>query len=140
MFCLFKPTSPFYLKFNISKTIYFLKRTWFLYVLSKYQDMFKISQWNTKLRKTHTLKIARSPPRNLVFIGHASIPPYRHYNTTKSIKFWLKIIPIYLPSIINFNYSIPFSIFHNTTKWLYFIMILLSISIQLDWEQVFTTY
>jgi hypothetical protein len=37
-------------------------------------------------------------------------------NTTKSIKFGLKIIPIYLTSIINFNYSIPFSSFHNTTK------------------------
>jgi hypothetical protein len=30
----------FYLKFNLSKTIYFLKRIWFLYVLSKYQGMF----------------------------------------------------------------------------------------------------
>jgi hypothetical protein len=34
----------------------------------------------------------------------------------KSIKFGLKIIHIYLTSIINFNYSIPFSIFYNTTK------------------------
>jgi hypothetical protein len=24
---------------------------------------------------------------------------------------------VYLTSIINFNYSIPFSICHNTTKW-----------------------
>ena len=31
-------------------------------------------------------------------------------------KFGLKIILIYLTSIINFNYFIPFSIFHNTTK------------------------
>jgi hypothetical protein len=42
--CFFEPTWPFYLKFNLSKTIYFLKRTWFLYVLSKYQAMFKISK------------------------------------------------------------------------------------------------
>jgi hypothetical protein len=30
---------------------------------------------------------------------------------------WPIIIPIYFTSIINFNYSIPFSSFHNTTKW-----------------------
>ena len=29
----------------------------------------------------------------------------------------LKIILIYLTSIINSNYSIPLSSFHNTTKW-----------------------
>jgi hypothetical protein len=46
------------------KTIYFLKRTWFLYVLSKYQGMFKILQWNAMPRKAPTLKIARSSPRN----------------------------------------------------------------------------
>ena len=28
--CFFEPTWPFYLRFNLSKTIYFLKRTWFL--------------------------------------------------------------------------------------------------------------
>ncbi len=73
--CFFEPTWPFYLKFNLSKTIYFLKRTWFLYVLSKYQGMFKGLQWNAMLRKTPTLKIARSSPRNSVCIGHASNPP-----------------------------------------------------------------
>ena len=73
--CFFEPTWPFYLKFNLSKTIYFLKRTWFLYVLSKYQGMLKILQWNARLRKTPTLKIARSSPKNSLFIGHASNPP-----------------------------------------------------------------
>jgi hypothetical protein len=72
---LFEPTWSFYLKFNLSKTIYFLKRTWFLYVLSKYQGMFKILQWNAMLRKAPALKIARSYPRNSLFIGHASNPP-----------------------------------------------------------------
>jgi hypothetical protein len=36
--------------------------------------------------------------------------------STQSIKFGLKIIHIYLTSIIKFNYSIPLSIFYNTTK------------------------
>jgi hypothetical protein len=61
----------------------------------------------------NTLKIAPSSPRNSLFIGHASNPPYPYQNTTKSIKFGLKIILIHLTSIINFNYSIPFSICHN---------------------------
>ena len=73
--CFFEPTWSFYLKLNLSKTIYFLKRTWFLYVLSKYQGMFKILQWNAILQKTPTLKITWSSPRNSVFIGHASNPP-----------------------------------------------------------------
>jgi hypothetical protein len=88
--------------------IYFLKRTWFFYVLSKYQGMFKIVQWNAMLRKTHTLKIAWSFPHKFSI--------YRSC-IKSSIKFGLKIIPIYLTSIINFNQSIPFSSFHNTTKW-----------------------
>ena len=50
--CFFEPTWPFYLKFNLSKTIYCLKRTWFLYILWKYQGMFKVLQWNTRLWKT----------------------------------------------------------------------------------------
>ena len=36
---------------------------WFLYVLSKFQGMFKILQWFARLRKTPTLKIARSSPQ-----------------------------------------------------------------------------
>ena len=44
-------------------------------VLSKYQGIFKILQWNASLRKTPTLKIAQSSPKNSVFIGHASNPP-----------------------------------------------------------------
>jgi hypothetical protein len=75
--CFFEPTWLFYTKYNLSKTIYFVKRTWFLYVLSKFQ--FKILQWNAKL--------------------------------------WAQNNPLYLTSIINFNYSIPLSSFHNTTKW-----------------------
>ena len=114
--CFFEPTWLFYLKFNLSKTIYFMKRTWFFYVLSKYHGMFKILQWNARLWKTPTLKIALSSLRNSVFICHASFPPWRYLDTTKFIKFGLKIIFIYLTSIISFNYSIPFSIFHNTTK------------------------
>ena len=39
-----------------------------------------------------------------------------YQNTTKSITVGLKLILIYLASIINFNYFISFSIFHNTTK------------------------
>jgi hypothetical protein len=73
--CFFEPAWPFYLKFNLFKTIYFLKCIWILYVLCKYQGMFKVLQWNG-----------------------------------------VKIILVYLTSIINFNYSIPFSIFYNTTK------------------------
>jgi hypothetical protein len=41
-FVFFEPTWPFYLKFNLSKTIYFLKRTWFLYVLSKFEAIWWI--------------------------------------------------------------------------------------------------
>jgi hypothetical protein len=74
--CFFEPTWPFYLKFNLSKTIHFLQRPWFLYVLSKYQAMFKVLQWNARLWKIPTLKIAPSSPKNSLFIGHASNPPY----------------------------------------------------------------
>ena len=49
--CFFEPTWPFYLRFNLSKTIHFLKRPWFLYVLSKYQAMYKVLQWNARLWK-----------------------------------------------------------------------------------------
>jgi hypothetical protein len=35
-------TWVFCLKLNLSKTIHFLTRTWFLYVLTKYQAMFKV--------------------------------------------------------------------------------------------------
>jgi hypothetical protein len=73
--CFFEPSWLFYLKFNLSKTISFLKRTWFLYVLWKYQGMFKVLQWNARLWKTPTLKITRSSPGNSIFIGHASNPP-----------------------------------------------------------------
>jgi hypothetical protein len=45
--------------------------------------------------KIPTLKIAPSSPRNSLFIGHASNPPYPYQNTTKSIKFGLKIILMY---------------------------------------------
>ena len=114
--CFFEPAWLFHLKFKLSKAIYFLRRTWFLYILWKYQGMFKVLQWNARLWKTPTLKIARSSPGNSIFIGHASNPPYRYQNTAKYIKFGLKIILIYLSSIINFDYSIPFSICHNTTK------------------------
>ena len=48
-------------KFKLFKTIYFLKRTWFLYVLWKYQEMFKVLQWNARQWKTPTLKIAVIP-------------------------------------------------------------------------------
>jgi hypothetical protein len=115
---LFEPTWPFYLKLNLSKTIYFLKGTWFLYVLSKYQGMLKILQWNASLRKTPTFKIARSSPQKFSIYRScikSSIEVLT--NTTKSIKVELKIIPIYLTSIINLNFSIPFRTFHNTTKW-----------------------
>ena len=52
--CFFEPTWLFYLKFNLSKTTYFLKRTWFLYILSKYHGMFKFLQWNARLWKKNT--------------------------------------------------------------------------------------
>ena len=45
------------------------------------------------------------------YISPQKFPIYR-----SCIKFGLKIIFIYLTSIINFNYSIPFCICHNTTK------------------------
>jgi hypothetical protein len=45
-------------------------------VLSKYQAMFKVLQWNARLWKISTLKIALSSPRNSLFISHASNPPY----------------------------------------------------------------
>jgi hypothetical protein len=41
-------------KFNLSKTIHFLKRPWFPYVLSKYQAIFKVLQWNARLWKIPT--------------------------------------------------------------------------------------
>ena len=86
--CFFEPAWLFYLKFNLSKTIYFLKRTWFLYVLWNYQGIFKVLQWNyqrifkvlqwnARLWKTPTLKIAQSSPGNSIFIGHASNPQKR---------------------------------------------------------------
>jgi hypothetical protein len=62
---------PFYLKFNP----YIFWNVHDSSTLSKYQGMFKILQWNAMLRKAPTLKIARSSPRNSLFIGHASNPP-----------------------------------------------------------------
>jgi hypothetical protein len=93
---------PFYLKLNLSKTIYFLKHTWFLYVLSKYQGMFKILQWNAMLRKAPTLKIARSSPRNSLFMkmetgrnfsisginsGHHNLPTYEMSLKSENVEF-----------------------------------------------------
>ena len=54
-----------------------------------------------------------------VFIGHASRPPKRIKIQLNATKCWLNIILIhvYLTLIINFNYSLPFSIIHNTTNW-----------------------
>jgi hypothetical protein len=73
-FVFFEPTWSLYLQINLSKTIYFLKRTWFLYVLSKYHGMFKILQWNTRLRKTPTLTILKIQVKNtLVTVGIAFI-------------------------------------------------------------------
>ena len=43
--------------------------------------------------------------------------PSMYRSCIKSSKCKLKIIPIYFTSIINFNYSIRFSSFRNTTKW-----------------------
>jgi hypothetical protein len=60
---------------NEKSSLFWKSPTWFLYVLSKYQGMFKILKWNAMLRKTPNLKIARSSPRNSVFIGHTSNPP-----------------------------------------------------------------
>jgi hypothetical protein len=54
--CFFEPAWLFYLKFNLFMRIHFLKSTWFLYVLWKYQGMFKVLQWNARVWKTPTLK------------------------------------------------------------------------------------
>ena len=117
--CFFEPAWLFHLKFNLSKTIYFLKHTWFLYVLWKYQGMFKVLQWNARLWKTPTLKNRSVIPVKFNIYRScikSSIEVLKYICTTKSNKFGLKIILIYLTSIIDFNYSIPFSICHNTTK------------------------
>jgi hypothetical protein len=68
----------FYLKFNLSKIIYFLKCTRFLYVLSKYHGMFKLLQWNARLWKTPTLKIAPSSPGNSLITTHTSLSQIQH--------------------------------------------------------------
>ena len=108
-FVFFEHTWLFYLKFNLSKSIYFLKRTWFIYVLFKYHGMFKVLQWNTRLWKTPTLKIAASSPVKLN-IYRSCIKS----SIAKYIKFELKIILIYLTSIINAKTSFGFipPIFH----------------------------
>jgi hypothetical protein len=56
-------TWPFFLKLNLSNTIYCLKRIWFLYVLSENHEMFKVLQWTAmRSQTTPTLKIATSFP------------------------------------------------------------------------------
>jgi hypothetical protein len=61
---------------NLIDLAHFLKRPWFLYVLSKYQAMFKVLQWNARLWKIPTPRKALSSPRNSLFIVHASNPQY----------------------------------------------------------------
>jgi hypothetical protein len=76
--CFCEPTWLFYLKLNLSKTIYFLKRIWFLYVLSKYHGMFEILQWNVRLWKHLLYNSLSHPPTNSGYVGHASNPPLRY--------------------------------------------------------------
>ena len=110
--CFFEPTWPFYLTFNLSKTIHFLKRPWFLYVLSKYQVMFKVLQWNAMLWKIPTLKIAVIPQKFPIYRSciKSSISILK-YNQTNQI--WAQNNSY----TYQFNYSIPSSICHNTTNW-----------------------
>jgi hypothetical protein len=61
---------------------YFLKRTWFFYVLWKYQVMFKVLQWNARQWKTPTLKIARSSPVYSVFLSLKIIQYIHKYHFT----------------------------------------------------------
>ena len=68
-FKMFESTWPFCLKFTFP-TPYI-----FLYVLSKYNGIFKVLQWNTMLWSIPYSKNRNVTPRNSVFIGHASRPP-----------------------------------------------------------------
>jgi hypothetical protein len=43
------------------------------------------------------------------------VGPYEYTDLVRTMRVWSKY-GIYLTSIINFNYSIPFNICHNTTK------------------------
>ena len=67
----------------------FLKKEWFIWKFEKRGDSTRgeeetksmpqvpvVLQWNPRLWKIPTLKIALSSPRNSLFIGHASNPPY----------------------------------------------------------------
>ena len=53
---------------------------------------------------------------NSVFIYHAARPRLRIKRQLNPIKYVLKIILIYWPSITNFIYPITINIFQNTTK------------------------
>ena len=70
----------------------------------------KVLQRNIMLWDIPWSKYSNVIPGMSVFIGHASRSPERNL-------IGLNVILIYLTLMINFNYSIPFSIIHNTSKW-----------------------
>ena len=86
------------LNWTLSKSKTCLKHTYFTVPSATCICNLNLCKPNTCLYWTHGVRFRRL------------------YCTTKSITFGIKTIFIYLASIINFIYSIPFSIFHNTTK------------------------
>jgi hypothetical protein len=81
---------------------------------------------NIQLRHIYVLKLLIMLEISLITVIYKRIGKFWYITQselisckcrTKSIKYGLKIIPIYLTSIINFNYSIPVGSFHNNTKW-----------------------
>ena len=76
----------------------------------------KILQWIVMLWEIPNSININVILRNSVFIYHAARPPLRIKRQLNPIKFGLKIILIYWPSITNFIYPITINIFQNTTK------------------------
>jgi hypothetical protein len=76
----------------------------------------KILQWIVMLWEIPNSININVILRNSVFIYHAARPPLRIKRQLNPIKFVLKIILIYWPSITNFIYPITINIFQNTTK------------------------
>ena len=89
-----------YLKFNLSNTIYFLKSTWFLFVLSKYHGMFEILQWNAMLWDI-SYSINSNVIRYLQMYMSFMKTSIKYYNTIKSNQMWAKNNP----DMLTFDYQ-----------------------------------
>jgi hypothetical protein len=90
-----------------------IPRTWFICVLWEYHGLFKILQWNTRLRNIfYSTNITNIP------INSLSNSPLSYLKTTKQIKVGLKIFFFfYWFSITIFICAIPYISFKKWQKW-----------------------